>query len=68
MNFHLNQSTDILSKSQAAELLDISERTLTRWHAEGSGPPVSKKGRKSYYFKQSVLDWLKAKEREGVRA
>lgn len=67
MNFHLNQSTEILTKAQAAELLDVSERTLTRWHAEGSGPPVSKHGRKSYYFKTSVLTWLKAKEREGVR-
>jgi predicted site-specific integrase-resolvase len=67
MNVHLNQSTDILSKAQAASLLGVSERTLTRWHAEGSGPPVIKQGRKSYYFRQSVLGWLKAKEREGVR-
>jgi len=67
MNFHHNQSSEILSKAQAAELLDVSERTLTRWHAEGSGPPVSKHGRKSYYFKASVIAWIKAKEREGVR-
>lgn len=67
MNFHLNQTNEILSKAQAAELLGVSERTLTRWHAEGSGPPVSKQGRKSYYFRQSVLHWLKAKERAGVR-
>jgi len=68
MNFHLNQSIDILSKAQAAELLGVSERTLNRWHSEGSGPPVSKQGRKSYYFRQSLLDWLKGKERAGVRA
>ncbi len=67
MNVHLNQSTEILSKAQAAAMLGVSERTLTRWHADGSGPPVSKTGRKSYYFKASVLAWLKAMEREGVR-
>lgn len=48
-------------------MLGVSERTLVRWHSEGSGPPVCKQGRKSYYFGQSVLDWMKAKERAGVR-
>lgn len=61
------ENSAILSKAKVAELLGVSVRTLTRWHAEGSGPPVSKHGRKSYYFKDSVLTWLKAKEREGVR-
>lgn len=67
MNVHLSHSVEILSKAQAAELLGITERTLNRWHSEGSGPPVSKHGRKSYYFKESLLAWLKKKERKGVR-
>lgn len=67
MNVHLDQSTELWTKTKTAETLGVSERTLSRWHAEGSGPPVSKQGRKSYYFRQSVLSWLKAKEREGVR-
>lgn len=57
----------ILTKAEAAELLGISERTLSRRHAEGMGPPCIKHGRKVAYFEDSVLNWLASLERKGVR-
>ena len=57
----------ILTKEQAARLLGISERTLSRRHAEGIGPRYIKHGRKIVYFEDSLLDWLASLERKGVR-
>lgn len=62
-----NFARRILTKSQTAFLLGISERTLSRRHAEGIGPPCIKHGRKVVYFEESVICWLEGLERKGVR-
>jgi hypothetical protein len=39
-------SDELLSREQAAHLLKVSVRTLSRRHAEGSGPPRIKHGQR----------------------
>lgn len=60
--------SDLLTKDQVAKRLDISLRTLNRWHAEGDGPPLIKVGRKTFYFEKDVLLWLQNRKRAGVRS
>ena len=58
-----------------AELLDVSERTLERMRAEGSGPRFSKAGRRVLYRLADVEEWLEtnnfastveARQKQGV--
>jgi predicted DNA-binding transcriptional regulator AlpA len=67
MNFHQNQSSEILTKAEAAEFIKVSERSLSRRHAEGKGPPRIKVGRQVRYLKSSLLAWLREQEMKGVR-
>ncbi|MCC5972300.1 MAG: helix-turn-helix domain-containing protein [Pararhodobacter sp.] len=57
----------ILNKGQAADLIGVSERTLSRLHAEGSGPPRIRIGRQVRYLQSSIYEWLKACELKPVR-
>jgi len=57
---HFDLNDTFLTKSQAAEYLGISTRTLDRRHAEGIGPPRIKHGGKIGFFKHSLNAWLKA--------
>lgn len=57
----------IFTKAQAALFLGISERTLSRYHAEGIGPPRIKYGGKVVYLEESLMEWLKSLERTSVR-
>lgn len=68
MSKHEHSFGRVLTKDQVAKLLNVSQRTLSRWHAEGDGPPMLKIGRQARYFEDSVIEWLKARERKGVRS
>lgn len=56
-----------LTPTEVAELLGVSTRTLSRWHALRMGPPRSKVGRTVLYRKAAVDDWLKANEIQPTR-
>jgi excisionase family DNA binding protein len=51
-----------LKPSQVAELLSVSHRTLSRWHALRVGPSRVKVGRTILYRKTAVDTWLAANE------
>ncbi|WP_285672903.1 helix-turn-helix transcriptional regulator, partial [Paralimibaculum aggregatum] len=53
----------LLTASEAAALLGVSERTLRRWDQARCGPPRSAAGRKPIYRLDTVLHWLKRQER-----
>lgn len=55
----------LLPADLAAEL-NICVKTLDRWRIEGSGPPITKIGRKSYYSKTGVVIWLRAREQRSL--
>lgn len=64
----LLETNIFLSKDEAAAFLHISPRTLSRWHAEGSGPPRIKRGRIILYSQDSLAKWLHRQEREDPRS
>jgi len=52
----------VYTSKELSELLDISEKTLLRWHYERKGPPRCQVGRFIRYRKQAVQEWLIANE------
>lgn len=52
-----------LTKTQLAQSLGKSQRTLDRWHITGDGPPRVEIGRTVLYAKSSIEEWLKGRER-----
>jgi len=48
----------ILTPTETARLLGISNRTLGRWHADRLGPPRVNTGRSPRYRLDAVMRWL----------
>ena len=53
---------DYYDRDEAAAELDVSPRTLARWHRYREGPPRTVVGRKVLYHKQSLREWVRAHE------
>lgn len=58
---------DHLKPSQVAELLSVSNRTLSRWHALRVGPSRVKVGRTILYRQAAVDAWLADNETQPTR-
>ena len=57
---------NLLEPDQLAAELDTTRRTLDRWHARRIGPPRITVGRKIYYRREAVQDWLLQNEQQGA--
>jgi Helix-turn-helix domain len=57
---------DFLTQGEAAAELRVCERTLDRWRTLGEGPPITKIGRRVYYRRSTLREWLCARERGRV--
>ena len=55
-----------ISRESLAEQLNISTRTLDRWHGHRMGPPRCLIGRRVFYKVDSVRDWLASREQTEV--
>ena len=53
---------DLLTPDEFAQELDTPRRTIDRWHSRRIGPPRIKVGRKVYYRREAVRDWLLSNE------
>ncbi|WP_375569788.1 helix-turn-helix domain-containing protein [Seohaeicola saemankumensis] len=51
-----------ISRSELALQLGVSEDTLRRWDVLRSGPPCVRAGRKVFYRRATVLEWLEEQE------
>jgi hypothetical protein len=51
-----------ISRTDLALQLGVSEDTLRRWDALRSGPPCIRAGRKVFYRRAGVLEWLEEQE------
>jgi hypothetical protein len=51
-----------ISRSDLAQELEVTEGTLRRWTAERWGPPCIRAGRKIYYRRSIVMEWLEDQE------
>jgi excisionase family DNA binding protein len=63
---------DILTKRDVAELLQVSERTVERWMAEGSIPyvPLPKRGAWSEprFLRAEIVDWMRKRMVKPIRS
>jgi len=50
-------------RKSVAEIIGKSERTLGRWAAAGSGPPITRIGQTVYYEESNLKKWLRSRER-----
>ena len=48
---------ELLTTKQAAEYLNLSEKTLSMWRCKGTGPTFIKRGR-IFYLKPDLDAWL----------
>lgn len=56
-----------ISRLDLALELGLSVDTLRRWEAQRTGPPCVRAGRKVYYRRAAVEDWLEEQEQDAPR-
>jgi hypothetical protein len=56
-----------ISRADLAQELEVTEATLRRWAAERWGPPCIRAGRKIFYRRAAVVEWLEDQEVAGQR-
>jgi len=57
-----NVLEEYIPDEQLAAELDKSPRTLARWRRLREGPPVTKIGKKIFYRRSAVKEWLASLE------
>ena len=55
--------SDYLSRPACAAELGVSLGTLSAWYSDGYGPPVTVIGKRHYYRRAALAEWLAAQER-----
>src|SRR6185312_5907477 len=61
----LHQIRDtLISPEELADTLGLSTATLASWRARRQGPAFTKAGRKVWYRRERVEQWLESQERE----
>ena len=53
---------DWISREQLARALDLTTDTLSRWEARRQGPPCTRIGRKTFYRRAAIQEWIRAQE------
>jgi predicted DNA-binding transcriptional regulator AlpA len=53
---------ELVDRDATAHLLEVSPRTLDRWHLLREGPPRIRYGRMVRYRLSAIEDWLSAHE------
>lgn len=64
-------NSDVLTKRDVAELLQVSERTVERWMAEGSIPyvPLPKRGAwsEARFLRAEIVEWMRKRMVKAIR-
>ena len=58
MNMSEANANELMTGAEAAEFLRISPKTLPRWRWEGSGPNFVRVGRKVFYRRGDLAEYL----------
>ena len=56
-----------ITRKALADALSVTVDTLGRWEARRFGPPCVRAGRKVYYRRAAVEDWLEEQEQVAPR-
>jgi len=56
-----------ISRADLAQELEVTEGTLRRWTLERWGPPCIRAGRKIFYRRSAVIEWLEDQEAADLR-
>jgi predicted site-specific integrase-resolvase len=54
------RTPELMLAARAAEFLGVSRKTLTRWNSMGIGPPRARKGKRYWYSREAMKEWLKS--------
>jgi hypothetical protein len=54
--------SEYLTKAELASQLHRSIRSLDRWALTGDGPPCVRLGRRSFYRRAAVVEWIRGLE------
>ena len=54
--------SEYMEEDELAAELNCSPRTIQRWHRLREGPPRTKIGKRVFYRRNSVADWLRSRE------
>jgi predicted DNA-binding transcriptional regulator AlpA len=57
----------LLRPDELAQQLNVSPRTLARWHSHRHGPPRLRVGRAIFYDVSAVREWLRSRNEHGSR-
>ena len=57
---------DFLTEAELAAELGISVRTLVRWRRYRDGPTITRIGRRVYYHRAAIDDWLSSRQRPAM--
>lgn len=63
----MTNKPELLTKSDTAQFIGVSERTLDRWNTLRKGPARITIGRKILYRLDAVLGWLQENETPPIR-
>jgi hypothetical protein len=58
----LDLLADWISREDLARALRLKSDTLARWEARREGPPCTRIGRKTFYRRAAILEWIRAQE------
>ena len=53
---------DWVSREELARALGLTADTLARWEARRQGPPCTRIGRKTFYRRATIQEWIQAQE------
>src|SRR5882724_3592649 len=53
------RTPELMSAGRASQFLGISRDTLRQWITQGDGPPRTRKGKRYYFVREVLKDWLK---------
>ena len=53
---------DWISREQLARALGLTADTLSRWEARRQGPPCTRIGRKTFYRRAAIQEWIWSQE------
>jgi predicted DNA-binding transcriptional regulator AlpA len=56
------EDTELFSEDQVAKRFGLSVATLRNWRAQRRGPAPTKIGRRSFYRREAINQWLLTRE------